>query len=357
LGNDLHGEPSDLILRFSDIVRNRIIQADRIPGGRNTRIYQLATEDGQKLIGKVYFSQGANGRNRAHAEFTSLQFMWTNGLRNIPRPISADPNAGIAVYEFVEGTKLDVNEISEANIDAAAGFLIKLEGIKTRRGSLRLPIASEAGFSFEELRVHVLSRLARLLALPCDKEPYSSLDRFLTGKFAKSFETIEQWSRRHAELLSLPWQTQIELNDRTLSPSDFGFHNALKRSGGDTVFLDFEYFGWDDPAKMTSDFLFHPAMDLSEQLKSRFTVTLLKALQHIPSLSKRVRVVYPLCGLKWCLLLLNEFIPEGLARRDFAGTPSCDIVALQFHQLRKAERLLERINIEYEDFPYGAQTV
>ena len=45
---------------------------------------------------------------------------------------------------------------------------------------------------------------------------------------------------------------------RVLSPSDFGFHNALRRPDGTIVFVDFEYFGWDDPAKMMADAMLHP---------------------------------------------------------------------------------------------------
>ena len=39
-----------------------------------------------------------------------------------------------------------------------------------------------------------------------------------------------------------------------ISPSDFGFHNALLKSNGDIKFIDFEYAGFDDPAKITSHF-------------------------------------------------------------------------------------------------------
>ena len=58
-----------------------------------------------------------------------------------------------------------------------------------------------------------------------------------------------------------PVEAELPVEQRTLSPSDFGFHNALRRPDGRVVFLDLEYFGWDDPAKMISDFLLHPALE------------------------------------------------------------------------------------------------
>ena len=46
-----------------------------------------------------------------------------------------------------------------------------------------------------------------------------------------------------------------------LSPSDIGFHNTLK-CRNKIFFIDFEYFGLDDPIKITSDFIIHPGNNL-----------------------------------------------------------------------------------------------
>ena len=51
-----------------------------------------------------------------------------------------------------------------------------------------------------------------------------------------------------------------------LNPSDFGFHNTLKKKNK-LFFLDFEYFGWDDPVKLTADFIWHPSHSLNKNLQ------------------------------------------------------------------------------------------
>ena len=109
---------------------------------------------------------------------------------------------------------------------------------------------------------------------------------------------------------------------RTLSPSDFGFHNALETQSGEIFFLDFEYFGWDDPAKTVCDFLLHPGMALSPSLKLQFATSLVRGLPWSQGLRERVAAYYPLFGLKWCLILLNEFLPNQILRRRFAGSRS-----------------------------------
>ena len=64
--------------------------------------------------------------------------------------------------------------------------------------------------------------------------------------------------------------------------------------------------------------------------------------------------VYPLFGLKWCLILLNEFVADSFQRRQFAATGAADRSALQLQQLDKARRMLNRISQEYQSFPYRA---
>src|SRR5208282_1028404 len=57
---------------------------------------------------------------------------------------------------------------------------------------------------------------------------------------------------------------------RTLSPSDFGFHNARRRADRSLIFYDFEYFGWDDPVKPVCDFVLHPGMTISDAQRRGF---------------------------------------------------------------------------------------
>ena len=50
----------------------------------------------------------------------------------------------------------------------------------------------------------------------------------------------------------------LDTQESVLSPSDFGFHNALLGPDGKLCFIDFEYAGWDDPAKLICDFFCQP---------------------------------------------------------------------------------------------------
>ena len=112
------------------------------------------------------------------------------------------------------------------------------------------------------------------------------------------------------------------------------------------------YHDLDDPAKMIVDVLLHPGMNLTDDHKRRFFNGILQCFSDYPRLVKRVKVVYPLFGLKWCLILLNEFLPEELIRRQFAGMKDQDLLMLQVEQLSKAKHMLQNIGRNYEHFPY-----
>ena len=285
-----------------------------IGGGGNSRIYKLAGP----YAGKVYFQQ-----KRLDVEFSALQFLWQHGIRCVPQPIAADAPGKLAVYEFIEGTK---PVPTSADIDVAVEFLVSLKQLSAHGGDL--PTAAEACFSVHEIIRNIEGRLTRLSGVP-------SLRGFLEREFQPMMD----------RLCTLP---DTPATDRTLSPSDFGFHNALRRPDGSLVFLDFEYFGWDDPAKTVCDFLLHPAMDLTDELKRRFY----RGIVTDNRLAKRVETVYPLFGLKWVTIMLNEFLPEDLRRRGFAAGGALDPTAVQARQLDKARRMLARIEREHEDFPY-----
>ena len=47
---------------------------------------------------------------------------------------------------------------------------------------------------------------------------------------------------------------ELEEDEKIISPSDFGLHNAKLGEDGKLAFFDFEYAGWDDPAKTIADF-------------------------------------------------------------------------------------------------------
>jgi len=294
----------------------------RLAGGRNSRVYRVDSEAGSFAL-KVYFRHPGDGRDRLGTEMGALTFLRDQGLACVPRPMAADSLAGLGLYEFIEGER--PARPTGMDVDQAADFLVRLHELGKAPGAQGLPAASEARFSLSAVAKNIDERLQVLV------ERAPALSGFLAG------ELIPAWEQLRERCRGIPFDRELTAGERTLSPSDFGFHNALRRNG-QLVFLDFEYFGWDDPAKMIADVLLHPGMDLAQELRVRFAEGVLAGFPDQPGLRERVRLAYPLFGIKWCLILLNEFLPGSLDRRQFAAPAS--VAERQTLQLAKTRAKL-----------------
>jgi len=344
------------ILQFTEYLKSNlnfnISEIKKISQGKNSRVYHLIIEKQNDLIAKIYFQSNNDKRDRLNTERLALEFLWNHGLRNIPKIVHTDKENGFTILLFVKGKKILSSETDVNDINNVIGFLIQLKNLGRLHESLKLPLASEAFFTIKEIEINIEKRLNRLLLIQSDNTESRSLKTMLEKTFIPGFEKIKKWSKQKAIKKSIDYNEPISINERTLSPSDFGFHNALKLCDNKLIFLDFEYFGWDDPAKLINDFILHPAMNISEELKSYFVNEILKRFK-INKLFSRVKILYPLFGLKWCIILLNEFLPKEFERRDFSCQYSKEKSKIQATQLVKSEKMFDSIINTYERFPYA----
>jgi len=324
----------------------RALAFEQLKGGRNSRVFRVSCADGRTVAAKAYFRSANDRRDRMGCEFRALQLLQKEGLRNVAEPLIADAERHVAIYSFIEGAQASSTAISQDDIFQVLDFLRTLKRIAASGRGADFPPASEACFSIEALFENLNGRIAALERAAAD-EP--SLARFLEDELLPFRKTAEEWSRAFCRERGVDPAVEISQDARTLSPSDFGFHNALRRPGGDLAFLDFEYFGWDDPAKTICDFLLHPGMDLPAGVKQSFFSGALAVFSETPKIEARVGAVYPLFALKWTTILLNEFTLDHGPRRSFAVGASG--VWSQTAQLEKARRLLGQAMDEYRNFP------
>jgi hypothetical protein len=306
----------------------------------NNRVFTLLSGD-EKLVLKWYFHDAADERDRLAAEYAFLEHAWSIGLRCVPRPIGKDLTQHLAIYEFVEGRKLEPPQVDGLAMSQAAQFLANLNSPESRAAAGRLPSASEACFSVAEHFAMVDARLARFDAM----RPQSDVDT-AAALFVKQLEQF--WAatktqlRAGCEAMGLSFDVELPSEARCLSPSDFGFHNALVRPGGSLCFIDFEYAGWDDPAKAVGDFFSHPGVPVPHDQFEQFLAQVLTPFDHSESVSARVRLLEPMFQVKWCCIILNEFLPAGARRRNFAN-PGIDAEQRKQRQLAKAKNFFELI--------------
>ena len=320
----------------------------RIGHGGNSRVFRVECSDGNLYAAKFYFRRADTGRSRLDVEYAAISFMWQHGVRSIPQPIRANAEYDFAVYEFVAGAEIDSVLAGDTELDQLLQFATDLKNLSQLQESRDLPLAADAAVSLEALFGQIEARLLRLRNQTRNSALDQTAKQFLANDFVPAVSELRARMAKNA----------FELSDavQTLSPSDFGFHNALRRPSGDLTFLDFEFFGRDDPAKMIADFLLHPAQSLGEDLKRNFVQRILKVFATDRDLTARLEQVYPLVGLKWCMIMLNEFVPADLARREFAARNTVDLNQKKSLQLAKAKAMLAKIMNENGRFPYPGYT-
>jgi hypothetical protein len=307
----------------------------RLAGGKNNQVYRLDTEAGVPLVLKRYFSDPRDGRDRLSAEWNFLERAWQDGVRAIPQPRARDASAHAALYGFVPGRKLDASELKPAHIDAAADFIL---AINTRRHA-DLSAASDACFSISDHLELVERRLLRLAALDSQAPHAAEAQRLVFATLRPSWGGVRERTVREALARGLDLHHTLSELECGLSPSDFGFHNALATDDGRLIFLDFEYAGRDDPAKLVVDFFCQPEVPVPLAYLDRFIARL--ALDE--GAQARCRLLLDVARVKWACILLNDFLPIGAARRAFAERSQRE--ARCAAQLEKAKAKLAEIRI------------
>lgn len=298
--------------------------------GANSRVYLVRGHESSAAL-KLYPPQDAGGLNRLRREFGSLSFLANTPLsRFVPHAFDKDEQALAALYEWIEGEP--VGEHGVRDIALVAEFLASLRVACDRAAEAKIERAAEAVFSFAEAFA-ILDR--RLSLLREQQQQYVELIPVL-ARLEELLTGMRATCRQRRDFSSI-----LPLEARTLSPSDFSFHNALRQPDGTLKFIDYEHFGFDDPAKLCSDFLWHPAHVLSQDERAQFITSAVSIFGGAEFLD-RWQAMFGLFGLKWALIVLNDFMPAGARRRHFSA-PEKDAVHRRALQIHKANELLDRV--------------
>jgi hypothetical protein len=304
-------------------------------GGGNSRIYRV--QAGSQIYAlKMYPKAGNDTRDRLGAERKALKFFERHDIHNVPRWLG--DSTGYGLLTWVEGTLANPPEAKE--IDQAVDFLGDIKRLNNTPAAKEFAAASEACISGGEIVRQIERRLHRLREV-APQEP--TLAYFLNRQFAPAYATALTHARAEYAKAGIVFDTTLAAG-LSLIPADFGFHNTMRGQDGKLTFIDFEYFGWDDPVKLTADFLLHPAMKLDKAAADHFRSRMCALFADDPFFAARLEALLPLFALRWALILLNEFLPERWSGRAFAQGQS-EWAAAKKRQLDKAQAMLENTNI------------
>jgi hypothetical protein len=310
----------------------------RLNGGKNNRVYRIETDAGDAVL-KHYFSDPRDSRDRLAAEWGFLRHTWSRGVRAVPEPLACDAAARAGLYGFVPGRKLLASELLPQHVDAAIDFVLAVNAVP--RDPQALAPASEACFRLADHLATVERRVVRLSGLDPDAPHAKEAQRFVAEVLLPAWTAVKVRLTNDARAAGLEMDRALHPDQCCLSPSDFGFHNALADDNGRVTFLDFEYAGRDDPAKLVSDFFCQPEIPVPLSYHPGFLMRLADGLELDDAGRARCRILLDAYRIKWSCILLNDFLPIGAARRSFADAGEWDIRCLK--QIKKAQAKIGEI--------------
>lgn len=274
---------------------NKIEKIEKINGGRNSNVFNVTTQLGPSYIAKFYPDRYQDPRPRLLKE--SAAFELTQDIQNEIKPVQTCSDLDIGIYSRVEGKK--IIKPTDFDIQEMMKFIDALHQLSSKTAYATIGLATESCLTYSDLISQIDKRIASTHC--CDHPMLNDV----MSKLLPIYENVSSYSLSNwpKSSLTLP----LEKEKLLLSPSDFGFHNALKTKSGKIIFLDFEYFGWDDPVKLCIDTMIHPGMNLSNKHKINIFKHFTQLFRSDNQFNMRFKAAWPLYLLRWSLIILNPF--------------------------------------------------
>jgi Phosphotransferase enzyme family len=303
-------QPSEQVL--SRLLAGSPNKIRSVSGGANNRVWEVKTLQGKYLL-KQYFRSPEDLRDRFASEKAFYTYAQSKVPGKVPQVQTWDPEGEAGLFYWVEGRKLTEPEVTGARVQEALEFFSALNRHPLPNLS-DLPSAAEVAWTVCEHLDLVSRRIGRLQQISGEDSEAEEARHLVREKVMPAWKRILKTANRE-------WPEKGRGTHRAtacVSPSDFGFHNSLLGEDGRLRFFDFEYAGWDDPAKMAADFFCQPRIPAPASEFSRVAALLAELFPQDAEVAERARSLWPVYRMKWICIMLNEFLPAGKTRRGFS---------------------------------------
>lgn len=294
-------------------IDNPIEDVYEIKAGLNNRLFKVATSEEEYLV-KLYRS-GAD--IMLEREFCALKYLRTQNILSVPIAYSKNDKQNFAIYSFEEGVSKSPLQLTKEDLNIMASFIAsihKLQPIGIRREFLA---ANYACFSITDYLKNITFRLNKFLAYAESRSTPMIIGRIKDEKVCSKIESLvhDVLSEFTNDFIN----RKLRVGEERLSPVDFGVHNILFKRDGSLCFIDFEYFGRDDPTRAVADFLMHDrSLDIKPKLKRYFQNRYLEYVDADEKYQQRLEIVKKIIDIEWLAIYLYSMTPEKIEIRKFS---------------------------------------
>jgi len=282
-------------------------EPEKLSGGINNQVYLCRSEHGNWVI-KGYPVPKPGQRDRMKAEVDFLRYSAHVAQGFAPVLVEVDTSRRCTVMEHIQGDSYPEGcSPCESDLKAAFEFIHKLNSDMELAAQM---IKMDAADGFLSLRQHMTNVRERMSAMGTEHLPhqYQAQARIIIDELYAHTEIVEK--RLESKINSSMVEDTLSPDGCCVSPSDFGFHNAIRMQKG-VKFIDFEFAGWDDPCKLCVDFV----------LQQRNPVPL-KSIDIVARLfpgretivKDRIYALTEILSLKWLCIIMGILDPNKLSQ-------------------------------------------
>ena len=297
-------------------------------------IYHLNTMADEPFILKRYYEKDTGDHDRLKVEVKNLKNLSDAGLATVPTPMWND-GAEWVVFNYVEGK--DVTDAGDKDVELLSQFLIDLDNTGEKLKKRRIAPAFDARLTLKDY-VKGIKTLWDLVFNSVQRGGLTDVTMFMMTDLEQmrqdNINHFYLWCKREK------WDQEAELpkKERIFNPGDFGFHNAIRRPDGNLVFVDFEYSGWDDPAKLMADFFYNTNQNLDMDKKLKVLDAFVQHRDWDKNFLNRFWAVCDLVAVEWIVRRLLVCVPAEQHRLMLAD-PNVNIPKLIEERLAEAQEL------------------
>lgn len=269
-----------------------------LKGGMNSRVFSCKVAD-KRFVIKGYRPLDTGERDRFAAEQQFLFYANTVARGYVPQVLHVDNQRRCIIMDFLEGNSyVEGSCPQQQDIDAAVQFFSLLNEDAVLAAEQITMGAAEGFLRISAHLENVRERLRQMSFehLPLTAQPKAKKAIQLLWDF---FSPVEEGMNNALTLGRV--EDALPEDMRCVSPSDFGFHNAIQTPKG-VMFFDFEFAGLDDPAKAAVDFVLQPKVPTRQH---HFALLRGLGIKEHEAAVPRVKVLRPILEFKWLCIMLG----------------------------------------------------
>ena len=266
--------------------------------GRNSKLYQLDYGD-YKWALKIYTSADNKDRKgRLHKELSLLEHASRSAsTQSCPKVMEYSEKDSYVVMEWIEGVrpKTLTTDIEDKSISF-------IQAINEDRET-KIAFMGNAKESLVDIKVFIDDIENRIRNL---REALDNISEYMWAIEWIDEELIpaKLKEEKKADMQTKNWWWKESWDSiKIVSPSDMGIHNMII-SEKQLWFVDFEYSGYDDLAKLVGDFIVQPNHQMTRERELEFIEKIKKAgITKSTGWYMRLKDIKKLLIIKWTLII------------------------------------------------------